>query len=143
MIPTLEEYLSVCNKYDKTAIVEIKCDMTRCADKLIETVKQYHYLEKTVFISFGFENLVSIRKILPDQKLQYLCCDWKDEMLSKLLEYKMDLDISQNAVTKELITLLHQNKIEINSWTVDSPETAEKFVEWGIDYLTTNILEQN
>lgn len=141
VLPTLEEYLCICNKYDKTAVIEIKCDMTRCVEKLFETVERYHSLEKSVFISFGWDNVAAVRKARPEQTVQFLCCEWKDEYLERLVEHKIDLDIGQGAVTKELIDLLHQNGIKINSWTVDSPETAQKFVEWGIDYLTTNILE--
>lgn len=141
VIPTLEEYLCICNKYDKIAVIEIKCDMTRCVEKLLETVKKHHSLEKSVFISFGWDNVVAVKKARPEQKVQFLCCEWKEEYLERLIEHKIDLDISQSAVTKELIDLLHQNGIEINSWTVDSPETAKRFADWGIDYVTSNILE--
>lgn len=143
VIPTLEEYLSVCNKYGKMAVIEIKCDMTYCADRLIETIESCHSLDKTTVISFGWDNCVAVKKLRPELKVQYLSCRWKDELLEKLVEHKIDLDVEQTAVTKELIDLLHQNGLELNAWTVDSPETAEKFCGWGIDYLTTNILEQN
>ena len=63
--------------------------------------------------------------------------------LDKLVEHNLDLDISYPALSKELIDKLHQNDIEVNCWTTDTAETAEKLMEWGVDYLTTNILEQN
>ena len=141
VLPTLEEYLCICKKYDKIAVIEIKCDMTGCVETLLETVKRYHSLDKSVFISFGWKNVEAIKKVRPEQKVQFLCCDWKDELLEKLIEYKIDLDIYHPAVTKELIDLLHQNGIEINAWTVDTPETAQRLIEWGIDYITSNILE--
>ena len=141
MLDILKEIDRICKKYDKIAVIEIKCDMTRCVEKLLETVEKHHSLEKSVFISFGWDNVVAVKKARPEQKVQFLCCEWKEEYLERLIEHKIDLDISQSAVTKELIELLHQNGIEINTWTVDSPETAKKFDDWGIDYITSNILE--
>ena len=31
--------------------------------------------------------------------------------------------------------------IKVNCWTVDDPEIAERLVSWGVDYITSNILE--
>ena len=31
--------------------------------------------------------------------------------------------------------------IEVNVWTVDNPEDAEKLMKAGVDYITSNILE--
>ena len=54
---------------------------------------------------------------------------------------KMDVDVYYKALTKEIIHLLHSKGIQVNCWTVDSKEIAEVLTEWGIDYITTNILE--
>ena len=31
--------------------------------------------------------------------------------------------------------------LEVNCYTVDRPENAEELVEYGVDFITTNILE--
>ena len=36
---------------------------------------------------------------------------------------------------------LHENGIEVNAWTVDSLEDAQRLVEYGVDYITSNIIE--
>ena len=36
---------------------------------------------------------------------------------------------------------MHENGIEVNVWNVDEVELAERLLEWGVDYLTTDILE--
>ena len=53
----------------------------------------------------------------------------------------IDMDIHHESVTKKLVKKLHKNGIEINCWTVDVKETAEKLIDYGIDYSTSNILE--
>ena len=141
VIPTLEEYLSICKKYDKVAVIELKTDFTGHFERLFETVESYHSLEKTVFISFGWKNVVEVRKLLPNQKAQFLCCEWKDELVEKLKENNLDLDINYPALTPEIVQKLHENGIKVNCWTADLAQNAEKLVEMGVDYITSNILE--
>ena len=31
--------------------------------------------------------------------------------------------------------------IKVNCWTVDDPADAERLISWGVDFITTNILE--
>ena len=41
----------------------------------------------------------------------------------------------------ELIASLNENGIEVNCFTVDDKDRAEELASWGIDYITSNILE--
>lgn len=41
----------------------------------------------------------------------------------------------------QLLNAFHENGIKVNVWTVDSLKAAEKMVEMGVDYITSNILE--
>ena len=36
---------------------------------------------------------------------------------------------------------LHAAGIEVNVWTVDTLEDAQRMVEYGVDYITSNIVE--
>jgi glycerophosphoryl diester phosphodiesterase len=40
-----------------------------------------------------------------------------------------------------MIDLCHANGITVNCWTVDSKERAEELAAWGVDMITSNILE--
>ena len=53
----------------------------------------------------------------------------------------MDLDIDYKSVYPELVEECHKNGIEINCWTVDNREDAERLIKYGVDYITSNILE--
>ena len=141
-LPDLTDYIRICKKYEKIAVLEIKNPMS---DKeivgIINEISGEDYLENTIFISFDWDNLMKIKSNLPEQKVQFLTSKCDDELIDKLKEYNMDLDIAYSVVTEELVRKLHENNIEINCWTCDEKEDAEKLIECGVDYITSNILE--
>lgn len=78
-LPSPEEYISICKKYEKTAVLELKNPMPP------ETVKAF----------------------------------W----------------------TQLPPAATWDHGIEVNVWTVNTPEEAEKLIGMGVDYITSNILE--
>lgn len=142
LIPRLEDYINICKKYEKIAVLEVKNRMEpEDLARMVEEIKALGYLENVIFISFSLENMINLRKMLPNQKLQYLTTKYNDEIHNALIEYKLDWDAWYPAITKEIIDKLHAEGIVVNSWTVDDVEVAEKLIAWGIDYLTSDILE--
>lgn len=138
----LENYLSICKKYEKHCVLELKSDFTlREIKKIISIIKGYNYLENVTFISFKLENLVKVRKILPEHSVQFLVWEINDEIIHKLTEHKMDVDVYYKALTEQNIADVHAAGFKVNCWTVNDKKTALKLVKWGIDLITTNILE--
>lgn len=143
--PSLGEYIRICKKYGKTAVLELKSPMN--AEEIaivVEQIRQQEYLDQVIFISFYWDNLVEIRKLLPDQTVQYLTgmeTEFTDSFIQKVAENHFDLDIHVFTTTKEVIDRLHAAGIKVNCWTVDWPDRAEMIAEWGADYITSNILE--
>lgn len=142
VIPTLKEYISICKRYEKTAVVEIKNKFEdKMIEKTIEEIKEADYLDNVIFISFIFENLIKVRELLPNQKVQFLTCDCDDALIENLSAHKMDIDIEWHALTKEMAEKLHGKGIKINCWTCDEKCEAEKLIKYGVDFITSNILE--
>lgn len=138
----LEDYISVCKKYEKHAVLELKSDFTdEETARYIEIIRSFDYLDHVTFIAFNYENLLKIRKILPSQSVQYLFWELTDETLERLVADKIDVDINYKSLTEENIDRLHKAGLEVNCWTVDSKEDAERLALWGVDYITSNILE--
>lgn len=141
-ISTPEEYLSICKKYGKVAVIELKSAIAPAyIQKLIQLVEAFGYLDSTIFISFTWENLTAVRQLLPNQSVQVLTDKCNDALIEKLKTNAMDMDIHYKALTKELVQKLHESGIKVNCWTCDDPEAAKELIDWGVDYLTTNILE--
>ncbi len=142
-IPTLAEYLQVCARYEKTAVLELKNAFTRNdIEKMLDIVRANIAMDKIIFISFAYSNMVILRELLPGAALQFLTCDEVDDVLiEKLKAYRLDLDIYFSRLDEANIALLHENGIRVNCWTADNPVRAERLARWGVDFITTNILQ--
>jgi glycerophosphoryl diester phosphodiesterase len=53
----------------------------------------------------------------------------------------IDLDAYHGILTEERVAEAHRRGLVVNVWTVDDPKVAEKLAEWGVDQITSNILE--
>ena len=82
-----------------------------------------------------------MRKVSPEQSCQYLFWKLSDEEIERLVRDKMDADVWCIELTEEQIKRAHERGLKVNCWTVNEKENGEKFANWGIDYITTNILE--
>ena len=141
-VSVLENYISICKKYEKHCVLELKSDFTdEEISQIIDIVKSFDYLENVTFISFVYSNITKIRNICPTQSVQFLFSRFTDEIVAKLIENRIDVDVYYKALTKEIVNSLHAKGLVINCWTVDDKEKAEELAEWGVDYITSNILE--
>ena len=122
--------------------VELPDDFTdEEISRIIEIIKEYDYLDNLTFISFNYQNLLRVRKILPNQSAQYLFWKVTNEEINRLVRDKIDVDVWVNELTKEQIDACHKAGLVVNCWTVDDPKKAEELAQFGIDYITSNILE--
>ena len=141
-LPTLQEYMSICKKYGKQAILELKNPMKReYIQKIVDIIRGMDMFEKTTFISFAGENLVFLKQIDSSADAQFLSCDVNQEVIDFILKTGVGADIYFKSLTKEFIELMHENKRTVNCWTVDSLEDAKVLKELGVDQITSNILE--
>jgi len=139
---TLENYISICKKYEKHCVLELKSDFTEEETaKYIDIIKALDYLDCVTFISFKYDNLLKIREIVPTQSVQFLFSKFDEEIFERVRNDKMDVDVAHSELTEELIERFHNAGIVVNCWTVDDKERAEKLASWGVDFITTNILE--
>lgn len=142
MFPTPEEYFSILKRYGKTAVFELKNRFEREEiSEIIGIVRDCGMLEKTIFISFSYKNMVDLRALLPQQPAQYLCYGEIDEnLIAKLKDQNLGIDTRHDRLNETSVGLLKKNGIEINCWTVNDPARGKELVDLGVDYITTNIL---
>ena len=141
-LPTLEEYIGICQKYEKVCVLELKNHMEEIeVRKIIDRIEEMGYLSNVIFISFDFENLVFVRAYRPDQRVQFLFRDFTDDLIGRLKKHRFDIDVYYKSLSEERIKALHEDGFEVNCWTVNDPQKAQELVDWGVDYITTNILE--
>ncbi|MBO4693660.1 MAG: hypothetical protein J5659_04650 [Clostridia bacterium] len=141
-MPNLAEYINCCKRYNKVAVLEIKnkmsCDNIK---SIIDIITELDYINETIFISFCGENLVNIRKIIPKQPVQFLADNFNSDIFDMLTSNSFDLDIRFTILNQDIVELCHDNGIKVNCFTVNEPADAERLIDYGVDYITSNIIE--
>lgn len=141
-IPTLQDYINICHRYGKVSVLELKTPFERGHIKeIIDIIRGLGHLDMTVFISFHKQDLIYLREFLPHQPAQFLTGDWSGDTKSFLKDHELDIDICYPSLTKEAFDEMKALGIKVNVWTVDDTENGERLADWGVDYITTNILE--
>lgn len=142
-VPTLQDYVRICKKYGKIGVLEFKDgDMPRDElEDILGIIRAEDYMDGIIFIDFCLNNLKMLREIMPDHPAQWLRWDWQDEYLDELIRYNLDLDIYYGALSKETIDRVKAAGRKINIWTCDNADEAAKFIDYGVDFITTNRLE--
>lgn len=141
-LPTLEEYISICKKYDKQAVLELKNPMQKeIVWKIADTTKALGWFERVTFISFAGGNLVYLHEKFPEASAQFLSGYSTEEEIKFVLEHRFDADFNCKYLTKEKVDILKSAGKTVNCWTVNTLEQARQMQEFGVDMITTNILE--
>lgn len=139
---TLENYISICKSYGKQAFLELKSSFSaEEIYKIVVIVSELGYLERTTFISFSYEELLSVRAASPEQSVQYLCSKPEDGDLERLKADGIDVSIKYTGISAEIVESLHEAGLEVGCWTVNNRLIADRLVTLGVDYITTDILE--
>jgi len=141
-IPTLKDYLLLATKYKKHSFIEIKPEFNdEEIKRLFYEISKYSNLANISIISFKYSNLEKMRNFSKTISLQYLANRSNFEVLEQCKRINADLDVHYKHIEKCDIDLYHNQGLKVNVWTIDSIEIAEKFSRWGVDFITTNILE--
>ena len=142
-IPLLAEYIHICKKYGKVCVLELKNAFNKEEIReIVAIIREYDYLDKVIFISFVLTNCLTLRELLPQQPVQWLTSNGlTSELMKTLVEQRLGLDSYYKVLSRDVIDRLHAAGLEVNCWTVDDPAKAEELIGWGIDYITSNILE--
>lgn len=142
VIPDLSDYIKICKKYEKECVLELKNAFEpEDIQKIVDIISGLKYLEHVIFISFALVNLQILRKMLPNQRIQYLLSEFDENTIATLVDNRLDLDIRYDAITPDRVKALHDAGIEVNCWTVDDPAHAKQLIDADVDYITSNILE--
>ncbi len=141
-LPSLEEYIAICRSYEKVCVLELKSDFTEDEIKaILARIEAMKWLEHVIFISFRYENLQKVRKYKPLQPCQFLTEEFSEELLARLVKDRFDLDIYYPVLTEKAVKACHERGLKVNCWTVDQKKDAQRLVSWGVDFITSNILE--
>ncbi len=141
-LPTLEEYIGICKKYDKQAVLELKNSIFReKVWEIADKTKELGWIDRVTFIAFSRQDLLYLRERYPEADAQLLIGYCTEADIEFMVENKFDADLYNECLTKEKVERLHEAGIKVNVWTVNTLEEAKKMQDFGVDMITTNILE--
>ena len=141
-----EDYLKVCKKYHLIPIIELKWtnginskDFSNIP-ALLEMIKKYN-LEKSAFVMTSMKPCLEyIRSIDKNIHLQWLCMENITSGLDWAIKNNISIDVEYQYCTQEIVDKLHQNGLYINIWTLNDEAFLEKYIDMGVDFVTTDIL---
>ncbi|TXR65630.1 glycerophosphodiester phosphodiesterase family protein [Bacillus sp. AR18-7] len=141
-IPTLEEFLDACIKYNVFAFIELKWfdDLNHIGDllKILRTKGMFH---RCALIGFDKNYLMKARELHPTIYLGFLEDTVSDESIAFARSLKNAfIQGEKKKITQERVDVAHANGLKIGAWTVDNRQEAEKLIGYGIDFIATNIL---
>ncbi|MBT2662054.1 glycerophosphodiester phosphodiesterase family protein [Bacillus sp. ISL-45] len=97
--------------------------------------------DKIIIQSFNFESMKKIDALLPNVPigvLTYSSLHTTDAALQEFAKYADLFNPSYGLVTRELVDKVHSLGMEIQSWTVRSPEAAQFLIDMKVDGIITD-----
>lgn len=144
-LPTFEQHLIQGKKYpDVKLVCEIKPHATvdlslKCVESCAALVNQYDMADQIVWISFDYNVCKKVAELYPDAKVQYLSDSNPPLDPQTVLNDGINgIDYQMKVLSDALIYKAHDLGMDVNVWTVNNRSDMFKFIEKGVDYITTN-----
>lgn len=138
-VPTLIEYLDICKTYNKVAVIEIKSKMTYIQVKqFFAQIKQHYNINNVIIISFHIKCLIYMRWMSKKVKLQHIC-EYKVKRRTLMCRaHNIGLDYNMRLMDSKTIGMCKKYNLSTNVWTPNTIEAVQKYVDMGVDYVTSN-----
>lgn len=140
-IPTISEYLDIISTYNKIAVIEIKSKMNMSQVKrLYNEILQKLKPQNVIVISFYLKSLLHMRWLDKNILLQHIC-EYKFKRHRLLCRvHNIGLDYHHRLMSAKTIAYCKKHKITSNVWTIDDKWNFQKYVNMGINYITSNVV---
>lgn len=143
VVPTLEEYLTIMQSTQAMPLIEVKPQFVSPEnyDTLVNLLNQYGFADRAMVISFEYNNLVEMKKRMPNLHVQLLSNGIDEQLIAnaKNLGSNSGLDVNfkqvQNSI--DLIARSQAEGLSINMWNVPKSK-FKKAKTFGVDFLTSD-----
>lgn len=138
-IPFVEEILKIIPD-GKYLVIEIKTG-PEILPALQKVIKKSGKAEQVKFIAFGWDAIVGVKKLYPNNACYWLTSSAKDlaDKIDDCVAADLDgVDLQSKLVTKEVMDKAKALGLNVWAWTVDDPAEARRISELGVSAVTTN-----
>ena len=139
-VPKLTEFLAICKKYNKIPVIEIKpinIDYV-FVDALINDINRFGLEKKCIVISFSKDALSLLRKKNQNIHIQPLFDLSHANILFADAYGNAGVDSGINNLTNDLVREAHEYGLIVGVNVVTDKATSDKFLEYGLDMVTSN-----
>lgn len=145
-----EDYIKLCSENNMKCVIELKYtnginfNDTSKIDGLVKIISKYKMMDKVYILTSMKNCLLYIKEKYPLMNLVLLTGEQTTNMenIEWCIENNIAFDAYYPLLTKEMIDTLHDNALSCNVWTINKADIASKFVDFNVDYITTDILNK-
>lgn len=141
-IPTLKEVLELVNGQDITLNIELKTDVISyqgIEEEVIKLIQQYGIKHKILLSSFNPQSLKKCKEIDSTLKTGFLYYQPMENVIDYAKSLRVDaIHPDLKLVTEDLIAKAHNNQLDVNVYTVNSPAHMRRLVKAGVDGIFTD-----
>ena len=149
-----DEYLTLCQTYHKTPVIELKWTNGIYAnlddkahhnysnlDGLIKKIYE-HNLESTAIVMTSMIGCLEyVKNKYPNINLQWLCHTRTREFMEYCVQQGFDLDVEYSYCDEYLVNYCHQNHRLVNIWTLNDESLLNHYLDLGVDMITTDYIK--
>lgn len=138
-IPTLDDFLSICRRYNATPVVEIKTLLTGQDADFIATFRKYFQRdEDVIIISFSDAILARLYGLGVKWRLGFL-----SGSIANAVTYKGFVNTDYSSINQTYMDNANTAGIEVSSWTVNTQAELNRLVNMGVEYITSDNVAPN
>lgn len=138
-LPTFDEYLEICARYDKVPFIETKGDVSIVKD-VLQAVEKRKMMRIAVLSSIQFPHIEETRRLNGEIFIHHIFST--PELMEKIAKMGNG-GLSYNYpkledVPKRLIEKTHEKGVKVCLRAGDSAEAVRRMLAMGLDYIPSN-----
>lgn len=141
-IPTLEEVFQLIKRYNVLVNIEVKSGIALyegIEEKLVEIIRGYDFVDRTVISSFNHYSLRDIKSMAPEMRigLLYQCGLVRPWYIARRMK-AYSLHPFYYNIIPEVVAGCKKHDIKLFPWTVDRVNDMKRMIKYGVDGVITN-----
>ena len=136
-VATLSEYLDICKKYGKTAVLDIKYQSVKMVDDIVQMVKDKGMQDKVIFQASTVNYLKEIKSKYTDATMWYLARDINESTVEVALDCAC-VGINADNITADNVALGKEFGLKTACWTATTVTQKKNYFSYGLDFVCCN-----
>jgi glycerophosphoryl diester phosphodiesterase len=135
-VPTLAEAIAVARGRIKLNIeLKINAHEEALARRVVRILDEEGFSSQVVVSSLSYDVLKEVRELDPSLKRGYMVYQSAGAVQRLDVEF---LSMNRRLVDRGFVVSAHGSGKEVHIWTVDDPARMSRFIDLGVDNITTN-----